>query len=414
MKLEDFQWVPLHLFVQGNKEEVVKRVEKFLGAPVSKNFQDGEGMVEITRFFSKVFEMISPRLAFNSLGQQEQYMPVVYDVFSEAARANHTGLLLSSMDTARNMSDLPTDNMKTTANILSSAIAWVAAFYPGKIKSKEIAHKKGPTMTGVYAMAERMSKVLRLPRSDIFGPAYAYLAEANILSARATDQSQSLKGIRVRDIYFSKNGDKKDVFEGAAALAAYLRTYFPGSLANQELLLRKFIETGFMEDDTQILHFILGRFNRLNRAEVDENLSSDHEERLKNSKLYGLTVAELFLKEFAPAIALNRLFQYANVNKIPALIVDPHRQSGQGHDDDRAQLSNIVQKSLTGVSAAATGGIDLTLAQMNLQLKQYNNQPVQFHIDPAQLARLRNAPGFEPVIIRMVPLADLHAFLGVK
>ena len=37
----------------------------------------------------------------------------------------------------------------------------------------------------------------------------------------------------------------------------------------------------------------------------------------------------------------------------------------------------------------------------------------KFHIDPAMLERLQNAPGFVPVVIDVQPLKDLPAFLGL-
>ena len=39
---------------------------------------------------------------------------------------------------------------------------------------------------------------------------------------------------------------------------------------------------------------------------------------------------------------------------------------------------------------------------------------IKFHLDPAMLAQLRNAPGFVPVIISVQPLEDLQGFLGVQ
>ena len=66
------------------------------------------------------------------------------------------------------------------------------------------------------------------------------------------------------------------------------------------------------------------------------------------------------------------------------------------------------------------GGIDLTPANMNLQTKIGspteafgNDKGIQFHLDPAMLAQLQNAPGFVPVIISFKPLHDLKLFLGV-
>ncbi len=64
------------------------------------------------------------------------------------------------------------------------------------------------------------------------------------------------------------------------------------------------------------------------------------------------------------------------------------------------------------------GGIDLTPARMDLQTKvvdsrfRGNDKGIQFHLDPAMLAQLQNAPGFVPVIINIQPLNDLKAFLA--
>jgi hypothetical protein len=65
------------------------------------------------------------------------------------------------------------------------------------------------------------------------------------------------------------------------------------------------------------------------------------------------------------------------------------------------------------------GGIDLTPANMNLQTKMdsrfrgNDNGRIKFHLDPAMLQQLQNAPGFVPVIINIQPLTDLRSFLGV-
>jgi len=66
------------------------------------------------------------------------------------------------------------------------------------------------------------------------------------------------------------------------------------------------------------------------------------------------------------------------------------------------------------------GGIDLTPANMNVQVKTGSpikkfgdDTGLKFHLDPAMLAELRNAPGFVPVIINIEPMTDLKRFLGV-
>ena len=39
---------------------------------------------------------------------------------------------------------------------------------------------------------------------------------------------------------------------------------------------------------------------------------------------------------------------------------------------------------------------------------------IKFHLDPAMLKQLQNAPGFTPVIINIEPMTDLSVFLGLK
>jgi len=65
------------------------------------------------------------------------------------------------------------------------------------------------------------------------------------------------------------------------------------------------------------------------------------------------------------------------------------------------------------------GGIDLTPAQMHLQVKTGAStgefgEGIKFHLDSAMLAQLKNAPGFVPVIINIQPVVNLRKFLGLS
>ena len=57
-----------------------------------------------------------------------------------------------------------------------------------------------------------------------------------------------------------------------------------------------------------------------------------------------------------------------------------------------------------------TGGIDLSAGKSSLEINNSGTE-IKFHIDPAMLAQLRNAPGFVPVIINIKPMSDLRGFL---
>jgi hypothetical protein len=63
------------------------------------------------------------------------------------------------------------------------------------------------------------------------------------------------------------------------------------------------------------------------------------------------------------------------------------------------------------------GGIDLTPANMNLQVKKeipsQNTLGIKFYLDPAMLKQLQNAPGFVPVVINIQPMTNLRLFLGL-
>ena len=82
------------------------------------------------------------------------------------------------------------------------------------------------------------------------------------------------------------------------------------------------------------------------------------------------------------------------------------------HNGKTAGKDILVPNGTTDNAQFSKGGIDLTSADMNLQT-QNNGQAIKFHLDPAQLEQLQNAPGFVPVIINIQPMKDLKQFLGV-
>ncbi len=61
------------------------------------------------------------------------------------------------------------------------------------------------------------------------------------------------------------------------------------------------------------------------------------------------------------------------------------------------------------------GGIDFNADKVNNAFAvQSNGGAIKFHIDPAMLEQLQNAPGFVPVIINIQPMTDLRMFLGLE
>jgi tetratricopeptide (TPR) repeat protein len=76
-----------------------------------------------------------------------------------------------------------------------------------------------------------------------------------------------------------------------------------------------------------------------------------------------------------------------------------------------AELIKGKDSAMNGIEN--TGGIDLTPANMNLQMQNKGGEII-FTIDPAKLAQLQNAPGFLPVIINIRPMTNLGQFLGLN
>ncbi len=71
--------------------------------------------------------------------------------------------------------------------------------------------------------------------------------------------------------------------------------------------------------------------------------------------------------------------------------------------------------SITANKQSGPGGIDFKPDKVDSAFVVKNSGgAIKFHIDPAMLQQLQNAPGFVPVIINIVPLKDLPEFLGLK
>ena len=83
-----------------------------------------------------------------------------------------------------------------------------------------------------------------------------------------------------------------------------------------------------------------------------------------------------------------------------------------GIDTSFNKMNNSERKDKAMATKKDPGGIDLTHINMNLQT-QNSGEGIKFHLDPAQLAQLQNAPGFVPVIINIQPMTNLRTFLGL-
>ena len=67
------------------------------------------------------------------------------------------------------------------------------------------------------------------------------------------------------------------------------------------------------------------------------------------------------------------------------------------------------------ITRTSKGGIDFSTDKMHVQIKADGNDAgIKFHLDPAMLRQLQNAPGFVPVIINIQPLKNISVFLGLN
>ena len=70
---------------------------------------------------------------------------------------------------------------------------------------------------------------------------------------------------------------------------------------------------------------------------------------------------------------------------------------------------------LNDTAMVKPGGIDFKADKMNsIFTVQNTGSVIKFHIDPALLKQLQNAPGFVPVIINIQPMNNLRQFLGLN
>ncbi len=131
-----------------------------------------------------------------------------------------------------------------------------------------------------------------------------------------------------------------------------------------------------------------------------------------------------------------------NLGKLPPYIIDiiPALIEREGTHNlvelmRRVEKKGHFRKAVdSAMKARDVGGIDLTPANMHLQTKMdsrlyvngdgffagrgvdsalgRDDKGIQFHIDPAMLAQLQNAPGFVPLIISIHSMTDLRKFLN--
>ena len=222
--------------------------------------------------------------------------------------------------------------------------------------------------------AHEMAHLLEMPRDNLYANSYGFLISKN------------------RDADPTKTG---------FLFANTIFNMFPGPLADQESLLRKFYQTvikGDFKNKSISMEDGLSKL-RASLREEDYFLPNPKKESAW-TRSYGIAIAQLALLHYKDEEAALRYIY----------------RLGQQKDSRLADES-----SNRAMNSSKTGGIDLTPANMNLQTKidsspsaQNDKEGIKFYLDPAMLVQLQNAPGFVPVVINIEPLGDLRGFLGVQ
>ncbi len=77
------------------------------------------------------------------------------------------------------------------------------------------------------------------------------------------------------------------------------------------------------------------------------------------------------------------------------------------------EMVQLGSKALLVSQVPDNGGIDFTASKTPLEIMN-GGQAIKFHLDPAMLQQLQNAPGFVPIIINIQPMTNLALFLGIN
>jgi len=119
---------------------------------------------------------------------------------------------------------------------------------------------------------------------------------------------------------------------------------------------------------------------------------------------------QMLYERYGVSIRINFYQDMVEVIRLPeAKVLKPTDNLGQRMYHLTKDGLELGDQAMNGNN---TGGIDLTPANKVLQT-QNTGESIKFHLNPAQLAQLQNAPGFVPVIISIQPMTNLREFLGL-
>jgi DNA-binding CsgD family transcriptional regulator len=180
------------------------------------------------------------------------------------------------------------------------------------------------------------------------------------------------------------------------------------SKKKEKLLLDRLQElTNFSKADKKILAFVLQGSSAM---QIAKRIKGDDLDKIERRR-------EDIIKNLRFIFTLGMLEDFGSRRQVQELLIRL--------TSDQAQVSLQQQpESDRAMGVSKTGGIDLTPANISVEVKKEiasslegtprndTTEGIKFHMDPAMLAQLQNAPGFVPVIIHIQPLKNLSDFLS--
>jgi len=109
-----------------------------------------------------------------------------------------------------------------------------------------------------------------------------------------------------------------------------------------------------------------------------------------------------------------RIVSMKNIPKTIGNSVHEFKEAIEILGNSKAMDDRIFNHWNKAMASPTNGGIDLSAANMNLGIRARTLDGIKFHLNPAMLKRLINAPGFTPNVINVKPLNSLTQFLGIS
>jgi hypothetical protein len=296
-----------------------------------------------------------------------------------------------------------------------------------------------------HTAAHEMAHVLNLPNNGLLANSYEYLIVNRIVGQAAADQFSTMGRVRYDTFLYS---------DEAYIWARAISRNVADDLVEREILLRSCIiqsaafrymmEYNYGEEwtqaelETEADIFVKQEMDRKRKA-VDRVLPHPAKEEPWHY-IYGYAMAKLALEHYGNTEEALRFIWKLGEIRIAQPVVDWLEQHKQAVAEDpgleidrdllrRMFLQNVGQLNAPpedvvstdlakgGEDSAATdptkGGIDFNTQKMDLDIRGDGSAWVQ-EMDPAELLRYENAPGFAPVILNISPVADLPVFLGLS